>query len=617
MASKKSKLNFNFLKIAKISGIVFGGIFGLVILIMIVAPRPYYSEGFENFDEVKEYSKDLDEFMKMTGKNYITPDYSSYYQKKFVVTLSKRISNKIAWFFYLIYLKSRPNWSPGFFKDALEGVVKEREKKGMTGGKIINKVKAKESSKFVVFGNIQGAFHSFARCLYQLGKLNILDSNFKLKSLDYYIVFLGNLGDRSPYSLETQSLVLRLLQENPDNIIYIRSVHEYFKVWQRHTTKDELVFRLKDFSKEDIPLKSMFNKYLETLPIGFYAMLPKSEKEKNLGFVRFSAYRKLNEKIEKLDESLFSDFLKKDSPEPLAVFDLGKQKKSPDDAPGISMKAVLCDIYKRTEFQPTDGFRQLDDDRGAVAWTVLSTTIESYRVALKFFYDAFIVIEAGKKLEDWKATLYNQDVRNTTGFKQRSESFFYPKGGGKTEKSKDDKKSAKEAKKKVEGAKKAAAAKKPAEEAKKKAEEGKKAEAAKKPAEEAKKKAEEVKKAEAAKKPAEEAKKKAEEAKKAEAAKKPAEEAKKKAEESKKAEAAKNPAEEAKKKAEESKKAEAAKKPAEEAKKKAEESKKAEAAKKPAEEAKKKAEESKKAEAAKKPAEEAKKVEAAKKPAAG
>ena len=87
MASKKSKLNFNFLKIAKISGIVFGGIFGLVILIMIVAPRPYYSEGFENFDEVKEYSKDLDEFMKMTGKNYITPDYSSYYQKKFVVTL--------------------------------------------------------------------------------------------------------------------------------------------------------------------------------------------------------------------------------------------------------------------------------------------------------------------------------------------------------------------------------------------------------------------------------------------------------------------------------------------------------------------------------------------------
>ena len=90
------------------------------------------------------------------------------------------------------------------------------------------------------------------------------------------------------------------------------------------------------------------------------------------------------------------------------------------------MKAIVSLILKRTEYQPMDGLRLLPNDRGATAWTILSCPTEIYRKGLKFFHDAFAIISAGKKLEDWKITLYNQDTRTKKGFLTKVHSFFFP-----------------------------------------------------------------------------------------------------------------------------------------------------------------------------------------------
>ena len=79
--------------------------------------------------------------------------------------------------------------------------------------------------KVVVLGDFHGSLHSMLDVLLDLRASGVLDSKGKL-SPGHAVVCLGDLLDRSPYTLECLYLVLRLARENPKNVVVLAGNHE-------------------------------------------------------------------------------------------------------------------------------------------------------------------------------------------------------------------------------------------------------------------------------------------------------------------------------------------------------------------------------------------------------
>ncbi len=64
-----------------------------------------------------------------------------------------------------------------------------------------------------------------------------------------------------------------------------------------------------------------------------------------------------------------------------------------------------------------EGLRFLAPDIDSVAWNILSCPTYVYQRAIKFYHDAFVVLEASAKIDDWKINLYSRDARTKDPFK--------------------------------------------------------------------------------------------------------------------------------------------------------------------------------------------------------
>jgi len=79
--------------------------------------------------------------------------------------------------------------------------------------------------KVVVLGDFHGSLHSMLDVLLDMRASGALDSKGRL-SPGHAVVCLGDLLDRSPYTLECLYLVLRLARENPKNVVVLAGNHE-------------------------------------------------------------------------------------------------------------------------------------------------------------------------------------------------------------------------------------------------------------------------------------------------------------------------------------------------------------------------------------------------------
>jgi len=79
--------------------------------------------------------------------------------------------------------------------------------------------------KVFVLGDFHGSLHSMLDVLLDMRASGALDSKGKL-SPGHAVVCLGDLLDRSPYTLECLYLVLRLARENPKDVVVLAGNHE-------------------------------------------------------------------------------------------------------------------------------------------------------------------------------------------------------------------------------------------------------------------------------------------------------------------------------------------------------------------------------------------------------
>jgi hypothetical protein len=282
-------------------------------------------------------------------------------------------------------------------------------------------------TKLVVVGALQGAYHSFVRYLEKMYELGFISKDLKFTSSNIYFISLGNVINRSPYTSETFQLMLYLMKQNPDQVLYLRGSNEAAIEWDTHAIRNELEAGARAFSDENIPLFTPVMSFFKTLPYELYGVMHYLKTETELPYIAVSAYIKDKELLNKINEQRYPKFLADQGNGRPAVFNLNSSESLVQDdmQQKITLKAAIRDIKKRDSYEQMDGLRNLPMEGDATAWTVLSCPTVVYRMALKFYYDAFLCVSAGDSFAKWKATLYNRRVDNKDFvFAARDVNFF-------------------------------------------------------------------------------------------------------------------------------------------------------------------------------------------------
>lgn len=352
--------------------------------------------------KLQEYAANNIEFPDPDDENWLNLDYSSFY--------TSYAKQHISFFFtkilYLLKLKKTPVWSPEIFKNCLIDIVTKREPIFLED--YVVKITVKTGFRFVIWGDLQGAFHSLIRDLSELKKLGLIDDDLKLTSNTIFFVFNGDLIDRGPYVLETLTVAMWLMLKNPNQVFYIKGNHENKNVWQDFQTYREVLAKTKHLG-ENVShfLLDYLERFFETLPTAVYI---KSALEKNKGIMRISHYRA---KDLPYDEESLADFLfEKESP---TVDDLpfsqniGTPKK-------FFLDALIVGLNRSTIYKVTRGLELLPPDKAATTWSLLSSPIITYRELYHFHFDTFAILDIKEYTNQWLMTLYSQDIRKLKGY---------------------------------------------------------------------------------------------------------------------------------------------------------------------------------------------------------
>ncbi len=394
---KKKKSFFSSLIFKILSSFV--GLLLIFYLIILFIPIKECSDCFLSLDLTEKYIKQMPEFPKPDNTNLVKPDYTTFYKSNLPGFFDKLKA--------LFGIKTK-RFSVTSFKKLLDEQIEIRTQEELKGN-FIYKYPVKDGMKCIIWGDVQGAFLSLARDLIKLKELELINDDFTLVREQDFAVFMGDTISRSPYTMETLGLILKLMQANPGCVFYLRGNHESNKYWEQHSLKIELDVRAQKYPN----LADDINKFFDTLPLALYL-------QQDNQFVRISPWSADDEKHDYVKEELYSDFLLKPS-DKLEKHIVKKDAVSNEE---INLRVVVKAQKKREKFQQMDGLRFLPPERGVTAWTLLGAPTLSYIKLFKYFHDSFSIIDIGKKISNWIITKYCRHVIKGKDFQSKKYSFI-------------------------------------------------------------------------------------------------------------------------------------------------------------------------------------------------
>jgi len=371
--------------------------FFLLLIITSTYSKLKTTNIFNTINQLQEYAASHEEYPDIDNANWLRPQYTSFHTK-----------NRPSWatkILQFLRLKKQPLWTAKQFKTIIKNVTRYRENNAHRG-RFVKRIHPKPKAKFIVWGHLFGAFHSLVRCLDYLHKKNIIDKDLTIIKKDHFIVFNGDAINISPYILETLTIILKLMEKNPQQVIYIRGKHEDKEYWLNYGLTEELKIKAAHVSAEAIPLQSLINKFFNTLPLALYLT---ADSKDSLKAVRISVhdrnYEELNEsKLKKL-------FEEKHSKRP-NIFNLRQAKQ--EDTPNVQVDVIVKSANNKTT--PPKGLKSIKTGKGKMSFVLFSSPTKPHRAMYNFFFDAFSIIDIKKHFDNWTITLFNQDVRKKQGF---------------------------------------------------------------------------------------------------------------------------------------------------------------------------------------------------------
>ena len=316
---------------------------------------------FETIEQAQRYAAQIPEFPESDTIDLEKPDFTSFYTE-----LGAR------WWQRLLRTIGiqRTLWNPADFIAVLKEVVKQRGATDLAREYFVierrqapvveePRVTASADTTLIVFGALHGAFHSFVRDLTELVKQGIIDNQFRIQGERTFLFCLGNAIDLSAYSLETLSLIFRLMLVNEDRFFYVKGEHEKEELWRHYSLYTELKQRTSEFNLNEMAdaLDALFT----TLPSEVSIVMPSNER------LTLTA-----QNGQKADVSITGD-------------DPGKN-------------------YGRGQ-----GLYRIADP--VMTWSVVSSPVKLYRVRYGFFYDAFAKVLLQDKLIDSTIQGYYNDAK--------------------------------------------------------------------------------------------------------------------------------------------------------------------------------------------------------------
>jgi hypothetical protein len=378
----------------------------LSILIVLFSANTYAgswykwwgSKPFSTLSDLESHAKSMVEYPEIDNTDYLRPDYSSFYQSSAGGLLRRYWGKVKSWW----PNKKSSRWSPRVLQKLLLSVAEER-KLNLHEGSFVKKVTPVPGVKFVMWGNLHGAYHSLVRSLSELYKQKIIDNNLKIKKKNYSFVFDGNVIDFSPFSMETLTVVLMLMKKNPQNVFYVRGAHEYRNMWGKHGLRKELQGKVKK-TKHFISFEKNLHEFFGTLPIGLYL------RKKTGMLTQFVQISNGNMVDRGHGKSFFKEFLYAPDYGKPQVFKLTKRNSE-------KYNPVSIDLYIDAEnglscLSEHKGLKKRGVENGAPTWSLFAGQNRTSRAMREFFYDSFVIFSLNDSLTRSTFSLFSRDTRN-------------------------------------------------------------------------------------------------------------------------------------------------------------------------------------------------------------
>jgi len=376
-------------------------------LFFIACASCIHAEIFETIDVLKAYAKSMPESVPLKNLDYLNPDYSNFL----------KAHTPTAWddMLMTIGLKRRSAWQPQPFLDLLHRVTEKRTKDGLHG-RFLQRHEVSQDDHFLIWGNIQGAYHSLVYTLEHLIEQRIIDKDLKVIAPKYFIVFAGNVIDRSPYGLETLTIVLRLLDANPTRVFYVRGNHESNNLWQAYDFRDQVEYKIANIEGKFPPYKEglvphtqEINAFFETLPLALYLGMKTIDSADaiRIGYAPGDEFSLTDGEMIYLLNAINTTIL----PLPITV------PQEQDDTKSGTIVAMTEGSDDLIPDYTSKGLRLLPPDQGTTAWSILSAQTDCYNKLYKFITDSYVDVTIALPMQRTTITQHYQDVPARTGFK--------------------------------------------------------------------------------------------------------------------------------------------------------------------------------------------------------
>lgn len=264
-------------------------------------------------------------------------------------------------------------WDQDAFWALLESEVGERGVK-RTKHPVVSVFEVSAGDKLIIFGDLYGAFHSFTRDLQELlHQMKVIDNDFKIVDPRVQIIFLGNVVNLAPYSLELLFVVQRMRAKNPGRVYYLRGAQETDNFWEDFSL---LRGQMRIFGESK---KGLLNQYFAGLPDGLELRHRNKPAER--------AYL-----LGRMNDSLLPH--------------------------SRQLQGVVTGTYFGKLLSDVSGLQMYGFVHGAPYWQVFSAPTALCQDAFGCYNDAFAVLEIGESLAATVLTLHHRDTRKMEGFSE-------------------------------------------------------------------------------------------------------------------------------------------------------------------------------------------------------
>lgn len=307
-------------------------------------------------------------------------------------------------FFKKIFFSSTRNPILDTLTKHLQTIVNERELEGYDDNSI-EKIIPDPNSTFIIWGNLQGAFHSLVRALDSLKKDGVIDNNCVITKPNHYFIFSSNVIIRSPYIIETLLTIIALIRANPGRVWYIRGLSEYKDMWHTDWLMDQLNgYATTDTSYLNKTLIPLLDRFFATLPYALYIGFQGNPPQ----WIGIGGDFKELE----IDAEYTNGFFDNNA----TTYRINN--KIPVENP-VKIQAFLRSD-KNTRAYNTKGLTQFDYEGGVTTWDLFSSPTSYNQENNKAFNDAFCVLAMNGSINNTTITLKYRDTRKS--FPQ----FLYP-----------------------------------------------------------------------------------------------------------------------------------------------------------------------------------------------